>query len=63
MLLINLIGVVLTACVAGACIVVVMGIIFDFLGFYDRMEKMEHHLDNDEYDYGHNVNHKAEEQI
>ena len=33
------------------------GFILEFLGFYKRMEKMEHYMDNDEYDYGHNVNH------
>ena len=47
----------------GFCLVMlilVVGFILDFIGFYERMEKMEHYMDNDEYDYGHNVNHNEE---
>lgn len=58
MKLINLVGLAITACICIAVIVIIVGIILDFLGFYDRIGKMEHHLDNDEFDYGHDVNHK-----
>lgn len=48
--------------VTAFCLVVavlLMGIFLDFIGYYNRMERNEkHHMDNDEFDYGHNVNHK-----
>ena len=48
--------------IAAAAVVVVIlfaGFILEFLGFYKRNEK--HHMDNDEFDYGHNVNHDSNE--
>ena len=37
------------------------GFILEFLGFYKRMERKEkHHMDNDEFDYGHNVKYNEE---
>lgn len=42
-----------------AALILFMGIFLDFIGYYKRMERNEkHHMDNDEFDYGHNVNHK-----
>lgn len=48
--------------IAAAAVVVVIlfaGFILEFLGFYKRNEKP--YVDNSEFDYGHNVNHKEEE--
>ena len=45
--------------IAAAAVVVVIlfaGFILEFLGFYKRNEKP--YVDNSEFDYGHNVNHK-----
>lgn len=40
-------------------LIIFVGIFLDFIGYYKRMERNEkHHMDNDEFDYGHNVNHK-----
>lgn len=41
-------------------IILVTGFILDFIGFYKRMARMEHYMNNDEYDYGHDVKHKEE---
>lgn len=38
-----------------AALILFVGIFLDFIGM-ERNEK--HHMDNDEFDYGHNVNHK-----
>lgn len=50
--------VLVVACFFAVAAIIMVGCILDFLGFYDRIGKMEHHLDNDEFDYGHDVNHK-----
>lgn len=42
-----------------AALILFVGIFLDFIGYYKRMERNEKpHMDNDEFDYGHNVNHK-----
>ena len=42
-----------------AALILFVGIFLDFIGYYKRMERKEkHHIDNGEFDYGHNGNHK-----
>lgn len=63
MMAIILVGIVLMACIAGALIVVLVGFFFNLLGSYDRTEETKYHLDNDEYDYGHNVKYTMEDDL
>lgn len=55
-----MIGLIIVAMLFGtAALILFVGIFLDFIGYYKRMERNEkHHMDNDEFDYGHNVNHK-----
>lgn len=51
--------------VTAFCLVVavlLMGFILDLLGYYNHKQKKEEkpYMDNSEYEYGHNVNHKNE---
>lgn len=59
----NILGVTACVAVALACLIIIAGVILEVLGFYEKMEQRDGrpHDDNDEYDYGHNVNHEPEE--
>lgn len=46
------------------CVVILFaGFVLEFLGFYKRTENNNSYMDNDEFDYGHDVNHEDNESM